>query len=216
VPPTPVFRLRVSEVDGVPTASNVRTIRVPNGTLTDDGNGQVTIAFPGLTFAAAGTHLTVTAQAPTDVPGVDRGAPGQTADLRQWQDSTGTVVAAVHANGGIRAGSGTGGVLLTIVSGLPGIWIGGDSTAPSLANYSLLDDGNNTIFNAGGSKALAFRTNNTNRITVANDGRVTFHAPISTAQSVAATTPGAVARKLEVFDAAGVSLGFIPIYDTIA
>jgi hypothetical protein len=34
--------------------------------------------------------------------------------------------------------------------------------------------------------------------------------------TVAATTPGAVVRKMEVFDAAGVSLGFIPIYGSIA
>jgi hypothetical protein len=32
---------------------------------------------------------------------------------------------------------------------------------------------------------------------------------------VAATTPGAVVRKMEVFDAAGTSLGFVPIYSTI-
>lgn len=33
--------------------------------------------------------------------------------------------------------------------------------------------------------------------------------------SVAAATPGAVVRKMEVFDAAGTSLGFVPIYNTI-
>lgn len=34
--------------------------------------------------------------------------------------------------------------------------------------------------------------------------------------SVAATTPGAVVRKMEVFDASGASLGFVPIYSSIA
>lgn len=38
---------------------------------------------------------------------------------------------------------------------------------------------------------------------------------IRTSTSVAATVPGTVARKLEIFDAAGVSLGFIPIYNSI-
>lgn len=31
----------------------------------------------------------------------------------------------------------------------------------------------------------------------------------------AATTPGTVAKKIEVFDAAGVSLGFVAVYDAI-
>lgn len=33
--------------------------------------------------------------------------------------------------------------------------------------------------------------------------------------TLAATTPGSVVKKLEIFDATGVSLGFIPIYDAI-
>jgi hypothetical protein len=33
--------------------------------------------------------------------------------------------------------------------------------------------------------------------------------------AVAATTPGSVTKKIEVFDAAGASLGFIPVYSTI-
>jgi hypothetical protein len=34
--------------------------------------------------------------------------------------------------------------------------------------------------------------------------------------SVAATTPGSVTHKIEVFDAAGDSLGFIPVYGSIS
>jgi len=33
--------------------------------------------------------------------------------------------------------------------------------------------------------------------------------------SAAATSLGSVAKKMEVFDAAGASLGFVPIYDAI-
>lgn len=38
------FNLTVEEVDGAPTVASVNTIVVSNGTLTDDGSGQVTIA----------------------------------------------------------------------------------------------------------------------------------------------------------------------------
>lgn len=34
--------------------------------------------------------------------------------------------------------------------------------------------------------------------------------------AVAATTPGSVTSKIEVFDASGASLGFIPVYDGIS
>ncbi len=44
--------LIVKEVDGAPLVKNVRTIRVSNGTLTDDGSGQVTITTGG----GASTH----------------------------------------------------------------------------------------------------------------------------------------------------------------
>ncbi len=33
--------------------------------------------------------------------------------------------------------------------------------------------------------------------------------------SAAATTPGTVVKKIQVFDAAGASLGYIPIYDAV-
>ncbi len=39
--------LTVEEVDGTPTVSNVNTIKVSNGTLTDDGSGVVTITTGG-------------------------------------------------------------------------------------------------------------------------------------------------------------------------
>jgi len=38
--------IRVKEIDGAPDVSPVTTIRVPNASLTDDGSGQVSIAFP--------------------------------------------------------------------------------------------------------------------------------------------------------------------------
>jgi hypothetical protein len=46
-------------------------------------------------------------------------------------------------------------------------------------------------------------------------GKFTAAAGIGVGNSAAATTPGTVVKKMEVFDAAGASLGFIPIYNAI-
>jgi hypothetical protein len=42
-------------------------------------------------------------------------------------------------------------------------------------------------------------------------GRLALLQPVG----VAASSPGSVVKKIEVFDAAGVSLGFVAVYDTI-
>lgn len=47
------------------------------------------------------------------------------------------------------------------------------------------------------------------------DDKLVAAAGIGVGNSAAATTPGTVTRKIEVFDAAGASLGFIPVYDAI-
>ena len=46
--------------------------------------------------------------------------------------------------------------------------------------------------------------------------KLTAVAGLGVGNSVAATTPGAVVKKIQIFDAAGASLGFIPVYDAIA
>lgn len=43
-------------------------------------------------------------------------------------------------------------------------------------------------------------------------GRLALLQPVG----VAATTPGAVVKKIEVFDASGTSLGFLAVYSTIS
>ena len=50
---------------------------------------------------------------------------------------------------------------------------------------------------------------------VGTSGKVVATGGIGVGNSAAATTPGSVVRKMEVFSAAGVSLGFVPIYSTI-
>jgi hypothetical protein len=59
--------LTVKEIDGIPTVSNVDTIRVSNGTLVDDGGGQVTITVSG----EIGTATTSGSYWLADAPPVD-------------------------------------------------------------------------------------------------------------------------------------------------
>ncbi len=47
------------------------------------------------------------------------------------------------------------------------------------------------------------------------DGKLVASAGLGVGNSAAATTPGTVTKKMEVFDASGVSLGFVPIYNAI-
>ena len=58
--------LTVKEVDGTPTASGVDTIVVSNGTLTDDGGGQVTITIAGgsTPYSLCQGRLTLTSGTP--------------------------------------------------------------------------------------------------------------------------------------------------------
>lgn len=54
------FKVTIKEADGTPTVENVKTIVVSNGTLTDDGNGQVTLATGGSGGAGTVTSVSVT------------------------------------------------------------------------------------------------------------------------------------------------------------
>ena len=46
-------------------------------------------------------------------------------------------------------------------------------------------------------------------------GKLTATTGLGVGNSAAATTLGSVTKKMEVFDASGTSLGFVPIYDAI-
>lgn len=50
---------------------------------------------------------------------------------------------------------------------------------------------------------------------LATDDKFVAAAGIGVGNSAAATTPGSVVRRIEVFDATGASLGFIPVYSSI-
>lgn len=57
-PPAGSSSLNVKEVDGAPDVTPVDIIRFPNGSLTNDGGGQVTVAFPSTDWAEDGDITT--------------------------------------------------------------------------------------------------------------------------------------------------------------
>jgi hypothetical protein len=128
----------VKEADGSPNVSNVNTIVVSNGTLTDNSNGQVTIttgggggsshtAGSGLTLVGDEFNFTaVVAAAATHVPVTVRGASAQSANLQEWQDSSEVVLANISADGSIAT---SGDISTSGQVFLPG---GGGTSVPTL------------------------------------------------------------------------------------
>ncbi len=80
--------------------------------------------------------------------------------------------------------------------------VGGDVTVRQLQAADLA---NGTF----GAKAISTTS------TVTATGKVLTTAGIGVGNSAAATAVGVLSKKMEVFDASGASLGFVPIYTTI-
>lgn len=70
-------------------------------------------------------------------------------------------------------------------------------------------DGNTIAITLTGVPGFAFNNN------IKAAAKVTAAAGIGVGNSAAATTPGAVVKKMQVFDTSGNSLGYVPIYDAI-
>ena len=51
--------------------------------------------------------------------------------------------------------------------------------------------------------------------TLKTGGQLIAEGGLGVGNSTSATTPGSVTRKIEVFDATGTSLGYVPVYDAI-
>lgn len=78
-------------------------------------------------------------------------------------------------------------------------------------------NGGISVSNAGTlmSKTI-IETNDTTSVGFLTSGKVLATAGLGVGNSAAATTPGSVVKKIQVFDAAGSSLGYLPVYDAIA
>lgn len=70
-----------------------------------------------LTYATSGDLLTVTAQAATDKPLIVKGAASQSANLTEWRNSSGTVLASVSSTGSSYSNAGFSSDLYTTATG---------------------------------------------------------------------------------------------------
>ena len=91
------------------------TIAASGGGSPGGSSGQVQFnnssAFGGaaaVTYATTGTHLVVTAQGATIIPMCVKAAASQTANLQEWQNSSGTVLAFMNSSGEFVLGASKG------------------------------------------------------------------------------------------------------------
>lgn len=72
-----------------------------------------------------------------------------------------------------------------------------------------------TLRNTATSGILQFDNGDPLRVSLLADGKLIANVGLGVGNSAAATTPGNVVKKIEVFDASGNSLGFLAVYDGI-
>lgn len=97
--------------------------------------------------------------------------------------------------------------------------LGGDGRITSAAGLYLTAAGAGSIYqwNQGSGDVSQWFSGvgGTQVMTLKSTGKLLLAGGLGIGNSAAATTPGSVVKKMEVFDAAGASLGFVPIYSAI-
>lgn len=118
-------------------------------------------AFGGtvaVVYAGSGSHLSVTAQAATDVPVTVQGAVSQTANLTEWKTSAGVVMARVDATGRLVPWSGTDtGAFSTLCIGPGSVASGANSCVAYGRNATATKAGTTAL----GDRSSATQTNAT-------------------------------------------------------
>lgn len=167
--------VRVSEVDGSPNVSPVRTIVVPNGTLTNDGGGQVTLALPSpLTVRDIDGTPTVSSVSTIRVSNgtlTDDGSGqvtittinGITVEEVDASPSVANVVKIRFPNGTVT--DDTGGQV-TIAASSFNLTVGEPDTTPTVSNVNTILFTNGTVTDDGGGQVTIDVTGSGGSITV--------------------------------------------------
>lgn len=92
---------------------------------------------------------------------------------------------------------------------MAGIWI--DPLSGATANYGIFVANNDSYL--GGNLQINGTLNGVNNLIAS--GKVRATGGLGVGNSVAASTLGAVIKKMQVFDAAGSPIGYVPVYDAI-
>lgn len=172
--------------------------------VTSAVTGDVTGTASGNPALAPATAARNTVQPSADVvPVTIKGKVSQTAALTEWQDSAGSVLASVTAAGKITAASRVDATdnIRARLAGAAQVHLG--DVGPSSEAGLLLGSGNDTNLYRGAANLLK------------TDDKFVTVAGLGVGNSATANTLGTVTRKIEVFDASGASLGFLPVYDAI-
>ena len=159
--------IEITEVDGTPDVRGVSKITVSNGTLTDDGNGAVTITTGG----GGGGSGTVTSVS-TTLSGISIAnastTPAISGTLGVANGGTG---ATTLDDGGILLGSGTGAITATAQPTNGQLVIGSTGADPVLA--TLTGGTGITVSNSAGGISIAADNNGTMSSFILSDGLAT-------------------------------------------
>ena len=159
--------IEITEVDGTPDVRGVSKITVSNGTLTDDGNGAVTITTGG----GGGGSGTVTSVS-TTLSGISIAnattTPAISGTLGVANGGTG---ATTLDDGGILLGSGTGALTATAQPTNGQLLIGSTGADPVLA--TLTGGTGITVSNSVGGISIAADNNGTMSSFILSDGSTT-------------------------------------------
>lgn len=105
--------LRVREVDGDPNVAGVNDIIVSNGTLTDDGNGTVTLTTGGgggggVTQIVAGTNITISPVGGTGAVTINSSGGGGGGSRNTLSGTTASTGSGLSSSVNITGGAGSG------------------------------------------------------------------------------------------------------------
>jgi hypothetical protein len=193
---------------GVPSAGyvNINLLNAGTATVGEMGIDSVNQFYlkPGSNYG-----LRVISNAIGTPTVIIKGINSQTANLQEWQDSNGNLLAYINANGCYISGN-VSGIAVDTISGYSTNQV---KTVRLVVGANLTGtDIPLTVKGAASQTANLQEWQDINAVIQFGLGPT---GQIKTNQSAAATTLGSVTNKLPIYDAAGTLIGYIPVYNSI-